>query len=151
MRHSHRCPILQTPLVPIARRVPATFQVSHSVVGRVFPYPRHDCSICTLYVSYVMAGLRFEWDARKNAANERKHGVSFDEAATVFSDEHALLITDPDHSKEKDRFVLLGLSASLRTLVVCHCYRESEEVIRIISARKATRSERTQYNRRWES
>ena len=98
-----------------------------------------------------MAGLRFEWDARTNAANERKHGVSFDEAASVFSDEHALLITDPDHSEEEDRFVLLGLSASLRALVVCHCYRENAEVIRIVSARKATRSERTQYNRRWDS
>ncbi|HEY5720005.1 MAG TPA: BrnT family toxin [Gammaproteobacteria bacterium] len=98
-----------------------------------------------------MAGLRFEWDARKSAANERKHGVSFDEAVTVFADEHARLIADPDHSADEDRFVLLGLSASLRTLVVCHCYRESDEVIRIISARKATRSERTQYSRRWDS
>jgi uncharacterized DUF497 family protein len=97
-----------------------------------------------------MAGLRFEWDARKSAANARTHGVSFEEATTVFSDEHALLMADPDHSQDEDRFVLLGLSASLRTLVVCHCYREGDEVIRIISARKATRSERTQYNRRWD-
>ena len=95
--------------------------------------------------------MRFEWDQRKNAANRRKHGVSFEEAATVFADEHALLIADPDHSEDEDRFVLLGLCSLLRMLVVCHCYREGEDVIRIISARKATRSERLQYNRRWQT
>ena len=95
--------------------------------------------------------MRFEWDQRKNAANRRKHGVSFEEAATVFVDEHALLIADPDHSEDEDRFVLLGLCSLLRMLVVCHCYREGEDVIRIISARKATRSERLQYNRRWQT
>jgi uncharacterized DUF497 family protein len=92
-----------------------------------------------------MADLRFSWDQRKNAANRRKHGVSFEEAMTVFSDESALLLDDPDHSDKEDRFVLLGLSASLRTLVVCHCYRERSDVIRIISARKATKAERGQY------
>jgi len=96
-----------------------------------------------------MAGIRFEWDPRKSAGNRRKHGVSFEEASTVFADEHALLIDDPDHSDDEDRFILLGLSASLRMLVVCHCYRESDELIRIISARKATRNEREHYNRRW--
>lgn len=96
-----------------------------------------------------MADLRFEWDQRKDKANQRKHGVSFEEGSTVFSDEHALLLDDTEHSHQEDRFVLLGLSAMLRTLVVCHCYRESEEVIRIISARRATRKERNQYNRRW--
>ena len=96
-----------------------------------------------------MAEIRFEWDPRKSASNRRKHGVSFEEAATVFTDEHALLIDDPDHSEDEDRFILLGLSSSLRMLVVCHCYRESEEEIRIISARKATRNERDTYNRRW--
>lgn len=95
-----------------------------------------------------MADLRFEWDQRKNSANRRKHGVSFEEAATVFTDEHALLIADPDHSQSEDRFVLLGLCSSLRILVVCHCYQETEELVRIISARKATKSERLQYNRR---
>ncbi len=74
--------------------------------------------------------------------------MSFDEAATVFSDEHALLIADPDHSEAEDRFVLLGLSANLRTLVVCHCYRR-QDVIRIISARRATKPERAHYNQRW--
>jgi uncharacterized DUF497 family protein len=96
-----------------------------------------------------MAELRFAWDERKNASNQKKHGVSFEEAQTVFSDEHALLIADPDHSEDEDRFVLLGLSSTLRTLVVCHCYREEESVIRIISARKADRAERSEYSRRW--
>ena len=96
-----------------------------------------------------MVGIRFEWDARKNTGNKRKHGVSFEEAATVFLDENALLIPDPDHSDEEDRFILLGVSAGLRTIVVCHCYRESDEVIRIISARKANRSERRQYSERF--
>src|SRR6266508_2861267 len=96
-----------------------------------------------------MAGIRFEWDRAKNTINKRKHGVSFEEAETVFSDEHALLINDPEHSDEEERFILLGLSAALRTVVVCHCYREKDELIRIISARKADRSERNHYNRRW--
>ena len=96
-----------------------------------------------------MADLQIEWDARKNTANKRKHGVSFEEAATVFADERALFREDPDHSTAEERFILLGLSASLRTLVVCHCYRHAEDVIRIISARKATKSERAAYARRW--
>ena len=90
--------------------------------------------------------LRFEWDERKNRTNKKKHGVSFEEAEGVFSDERALLLSDPDHSGLEDRFVLLGLSANLRTLVVCHCYRKQDEVVRIISARKASRSERNRYN-----
>lgn len=96
-----------------------------------------------------MPGLRFDWDARKSAANERKHGVSFEEAETAFSDEHGLLRDDPEHSEDEDRFILIGLSASLRALVVCHCYREGDDVLRLISARKATRSERQQYSERW--
>lgn len=95
-----------------------------------------------------MAHLRFAWDERKSIANARKHGVSFAEAQAVFLDEEALLIADPDHSDEEDRFVLLGKSVRLRTLVVCHCYRENESVIRIISARKADRAERALYERR---
>ena len=78
----------------------------------------------------------------------KKHGISFEEAETVFVDENALLIHDPDHSGEEDRFVLLGLSAKLRMLVVNHCYQKKDEVIRIISARKATRMERKQYRER---
>ena len=95
-----------------------------------------------------MNDLEFEWDERKNQENIRKHGISFEEAETVFSDEHGLLIEDSDHSAVEDRVVLLGLSADLHTLVVCHCYRRGC-VIRIISARRATRREREQYNRRW--
>jgi uncharacterized DUF497 family protein len=92
--------------------------------------------------------LRFEWDDRKAAVNRRKHGVSFEEARTVFFDENALLRPDEDHSEDQDRFVLLGLSARLRTLVVCHCCRQGEEVIRLISARKANALERQQYEDR---
>jgi uncharacterized protein len=92
-----------------------------------------------------VAGLRFEWDPRKSRTNQRKHGVSFEEAQTVFLDDHALLIDDPDSSVDEDRFVLLGLSSTLRALVVCHCYRRGGEVIRIISARKADPSERALY------
>ena len=79
--------------------------------------------------------LRFEWDKQKAAANRRKHGVSFEEARTVFLDEGALQIPDPEHSEEEDRSIMLGISLRLRVLVVCHCYRESDEVIRLISAR----------------
>jgi uncharacterized protein len=89
--------------------------------------------------------LSFEWDPRKAAANLRKHGVSFDDAQSVFTDERARLIDDPDHSADEDRFLLLGLSGSLRLLVVAHCYREGGGVIRIISARKATRDEERFY------
>ena len=96
-----------------------------------------------------MSELRFEWDERKDAANRRKHGVSFEEARTVFYDDRALLIRDPDDEDDEDRFVLLGLSAALRALVVCHCYREDDAVIRIISARKANREEQREYERRW--
>ena len=92
-----------------------------------------------------MSNLRFVWDPKKNETNRKKHGLSFDEAQTVFFDENAIEFYDPDHSDEEDRFLLLGLSFRLRVLVVCHCYRESQEVIRIISARKATRKERSHY------
>lgn len=95
-----------------------------------------------------MAQLAFDWDDGKDLSNQKKHGISFEEAETVFVDENALLIHDPDHSGEEDRFVLLGLSAKFRMLVVNHCYRKNDEVIRIISARKATRMERKQYRER---
>jgi uncharacterized DUF497 family protein len=93
--------------------------------------------------------VRFEWDSAKGRENLRKHGVSFEDARTVFSDDQAILIPDPEHSDEEEHFVLLGLSSNLRVLTVVHCYRASDEVIRIISARKATRSERAQYGSRW--
>jgi hypothetical protein len=97
-----------------------------------------------------MADLRFDWDPAKAAANLRKHRISFDEAISAFSDERGLLLDDPDHSGDEDRLVLLGLSGALRLLVVVHCYRERDATIRLISARKATRSERLAYDERWE-
>ncbi len=93
--------------------------------------------------------LRFEWDAVKNRGNIRKHGISFEEAQTVFSDERALQIGDPDSGADEERFILLGLSVAARHLVVCHCYREAGDVIRIISARKANSAERAVYADRW--
>ena len=92
-----------------------------------------------------MRTLRFEWDSRKAAENKKKHGVSFEEAKTVFSDERARLMDDPDHSEDEERFILLGYSSALRLLVVCHCYRGEQGVIRIISARKATARETKYY------
>ena len=92
--------------------------------------------------------MQFSWDTKKAEANLKKHGVSFDEAATVFDDFDALCIYDPDHSEDEDRFIMLGMSASTRILVVCHCYRENDEVIRIISARKATPNESNEYIKR---
>lgn len=89
--------------------------------------------------------LRFESDERKASINWRKHGISFEEARSVFLDERTRLIDDPDHSGEEERFVLLGLDGSLRLLVVCHCYRSQEHVVRIISARKATKEEAKSY------
>jgi len=97
----------------------------------------------------VVRDLRFEWDERKNVQNQRTHGVSFEEAESVFLDDQALLLDDPDHSSREDRFVLVGLSAAVRMLVVCHCYRASGNVIRLISARKATAIERKGYLERW--
>lgn len=87
----------------------------------------------------------FEWDEQKNAINKIKHGISFEEACSVFQDSRALVIPDPDHSDDEERFVILGLSERLNILVVCHCYRNEEQTIRIISARKATKTERRYY------
>lgn len=91
--------------------------------------------------------VRFEWDENKARINRKKHGVSFEEAETVFYDASALVIDDPEHSDSEDRFIILGMSGSARLLVVCHCLRESETVIRIISARKATKTESSYYER----
>lgn len=92
--------------------------------------------------------MNFVWDDNKATLNQQKHGVSFTEAATVFDDENGLVIFDPDHSQNEDRFIILGMSYALRLLVVCHCYRENDEQIRIISARKATKNETSNYDRR---
>jgi len=92
-----------------------------------------------------MRGIRFEWDERKSRENKRKHKVSFEEAQTVFLDENAIRFFDPDHSGDEDRFIMLGMSFTLGVLVVCHCYREDDSVIRIISARKADKREQSDY------
>ncbi len=92
--------------------------------------------------------IEFIWDEHKSITNLKKHGVSFDEAKTVFYDENAILIHDPEHSDEEDRYILLGVSLINRTLVVCHCYRENDDAIRIISARKANSREKEQYRGR---
>jgi uncharacterized protein len=101
-----------------------------------------------MYISRTynsMDEIRFEWDPQKAAVNVAKHGVTFDEAMSVFSDERGLLLDDPDHSLEEERFILLGLSTQLRLLVVVHCYRETDAVIRLISARRATSMEQQFY------
>jgi uncharacterized DUF497 family protein len=89
--------------------------------------------------------IGFSWDDRKNEANQKKHGISFDEAKTVFYDEDAIRYFDPDHSDDEDRFLMVGVSQKLRILIVCHCFREEDSVIRIITARKATKSEENVY------
>ena len=100
-----------------------------------------------------MVEFRFEWDKKKENRNVKKHGVSFSDARSVFYDENAIQYYDPDHSDREDRFILLGLSFKLQTLVVCHCFREGETVIRIISARKADKDEEREYwnQRKWET
>ena len=85
--------------------------------------------------------LRFAWDERKNKGNRTKHGVWFEEAQSTFLDPRARLFHDPEHSEEEDRYILLGMSSAARPLVVIHCYRGSDSMIRIISARKATKKE----------
>lgn len=93
--------------------------------------------------------LHFESDEAKSASNFRKHGVSFEEAWTVFLDDQAILIADDEADSSEERFLILGMNTQGRTLVVCHCDRRGDEVIRIISARRASRSERTDYAARW--
>jgi uncharacterized DUF497 family protein len=94
-----------------------------------------------------MTEVRFVWEPVKAEENLRKHGVSFDEAQSVFYDEYATEFYDDTHSEWEDRFLLLGLSSHLRLVMVCHCYRENDSVIRIISARKATTNEAKFYRR----
>ena len=94
-----------------------------------------------------MSDLVFRWDPLKDSINQEKHGVSFEEGKSVFYDENARLIEDPEHSETEERFILLGFSSGVRLLVVCHCYREGESTIRIISVRKATKSEMKHYLR----
>lgn len=89
--------------------------------------------------------ILFAWDPKKNESNLKKHGISFDEAQTVFYDESAIRYFDPDHSFAEDRFLMVGMSRKLRILIVCHCFREDDTTIRIISARKATKSEEKEH------
>jgi uncharacterized DUF497 family protein len=95
-----------------------------------------------------MEGMRFTWDPAKNEVNINKHGIAFEEAISVFYDDNGLLMPDPDHSQDEDRFVLLGFSRKRGLLVVCHCYREDDTLVRIYSARKADHGEEIQYYRR---
>jgi len=92
-----------------------------------------------------MKKLEFEWNNKKDKINTKKHGVSFEEAKTVFYDEYAIQFFDPDHSKNEDRFLLLGMSFKLKVLVVCHCFRQKKTIVRIISARKADKDEEQAY------
>ena len=89
--------------------------------------------------------LKFEWDDKKNQNNIKKHGISFEEAASVFEDDESLIIADDEHSKDEERFILIGFSFKANLLVVCHCYRNKDAIIRIISARKADSKERQRY------
>ncbi len=92
-----------------------------------------------------MTLYRFEWDEQKNRSNIEKHGISFEEASTVFYDDYAIMFDDPVHSDEEDRFLLLGMSQKANLCLVCHCFRQSDKVIRIISARRATKTEAREY------
>jgi uncharacterized DUF497 family protein len=92
-----------------------------------------------------MAELEFIWDPQKNNGNKKKHGVSFEEARSAFFDENAIIFHDPDHSNEENRFLLLGTSSLLRVLVVCHCFRDNDRQIRIITARKANQNEQRSF------
>jgi len=89
--------------------------------------------------------MTFEWDENKNAINISKHGIDFDEASSIFYDEKAIMFDDPEHSDEEERFILIGMSQKLNVLTVCHCYRNRDDVIRIITARKATKTESEYY------
>ncbi|MFA6002967.1 MAG: BrnT family toxin [Elusimicrobiota bacterium] len=91
--------------------------------------------------------IRFEWDPHKDALNRQKHGVSLEEARSVFCDENARFMADPAQYRDEERFLLLGMSSKTRALVVCHCYRKADAVIRLISARRATKQEQLSY---WE-
>ena len=85
--------------------------------------------------------MKFEWDEDKNSINIQKHNISFEEAMTVFKDNRAVLLYDENHSEIEDRFSIIGMSQMSKLLIVCHCYRENDTIIRIISARKPTKAE----------
>jgi len=120
--------------------VKGTLQLTKENLARFFI----DMKMNSIYNVY-MNEIYFDWDESKNRTNIKKHKVSFEEAKTVFFDPNARIINDPDHSQKEDRFVILGISRKLRLLVVCHCYRNADGLIRIISARKAMPKERKFY------
>jgi uncharacterized DUF497 family protein len=117
----------------------------HPTISR---FTRDIAAKCSYTYNVHMDELSFRWDPKKEKLNVKNHGVSFSEATTAFYDEQAIQFFDPDHSEEEDRFILMGFSFKLRVLVVCHCYRESEEIVRLISARKANTNEEQEYWRR---
>lgn len=92
-----------------------------------------------------MKTIRFEWDENKNQINKIKHGIDFNEAKTVFYDDNAIIFDDPEHSIEEERFLILGVSGYENLCIVSHCYRDEDNIIRIISARKATKNETKTY------
>ncbi len=94
-----------------------------------------------------MNKITFQWDEQKNKINQQKHGISFEEAESVFFDDYAIQFWDEDHSQEEERFLLLGISSKMRILIVVHCFREEDSIMRIISARKATKNENQEYRR----
>lgn len=94
-----------------------------------------------------MNKITFQWDEEKNKINQQKHGISFEEAESVFFDDYAIQFWDEEHSEEEERFLLLGISYKMRILLVVHCFREEDSIIRIISARKATKNETKEYRR----
>lgn len=89
-----------------------------------------------------MDTIKFEWDENKNQTNQKKHGISFEEAKEVFFDDDAILFDDPEHPKGEERFLIIGLIQKEKICIVSHCYRDKENTIRIISARKATKNEK---------
>lgn len=96
-----------------------------------------------------METLSFEWDENKNEINKKKHGISFETAQEVFYDDNAILFDDPDHSVGEERFLIIGMTRSLKVCIVSHCYRDQDNVIRLISAREATKHERKTYEEGW--
>lgn len=97
----------------------------------------------------IMEKINFEWDENKNTINKKKHGLSFEEAKEVFGDDNAILFDDPDHSIGEERFLIIGMIKSQKVCIVSHCYRNNDDIIRIISAREATKNEKKTYLKGW--
>lgn len=139
--------------LPVVPGLKAMLSVPSTTMMPALLRSEHSCSNSLVFRKYIvhtgaMPGIRFEWDPAKAITNARKQGVTFEEAQTAFFDDLALIIADPDYSRNEARLVLLGFSAEARMLVVVHAYRSDPETIRIISARKATKAERVVYAKR---